>query len=113
MQEELKADVPGVPKCTYDELFCISVAEAQCAGAYPVTSNVGALELPTMGTLVPGNPTDGNRFSQPFIDAVIHTLQDREQLELDRARVMQLARDRFNTKWILEQWDSLVFGENL
>ncbi len=109
IEEELKADVLSYPN-EYDELFCISVAEAQCAGAYPVTSNVGALETTTMGTLVPGNPKDGNGFSQPFIDAVIHTLENREQLELDRARVVKLARDRFNTKWILEQWDRLVFG---
>ena len=29
--------------CTYPELFCISVAEAQWAGVYTITSTAGAL----------------------------------------------------------------------
>ena len=68
IQEELKADVQAYP-CTYDELFCISNAEAQCAGIYPVTSDMGALATTNMGRIVPGNPMSGTVYSQAFIDA--------------------------------------------
>ena len=43
VEEQMKAEVHAFP-CTYDELFCISAAECQVAGAVPVTSDVGALD---------------------------------------------------------------------
>jgi len=110
IQEELKADIHVYPN-EYDELFCISNAEAQCAGAYPVTSNVGALATTNMGKIIPGNPKDGVNYSQAFIDGLLSVLSNRDQLEKDRIENMQKARERFNPKRILEQWDTLVFGE--
>src|SRR3990167_8366926 len=57
VSEQLKADVQAYP-CNYEELFCYSVAECQVAGAYPITSNIGALGTTNMGKLVGGNPLE-------------------------------------------------------
>lgn len=39
---QLESDIQLYP-CIYDENFCIATAECQVAGAYPITSNIGAL----------------------------------------------------------------------
>jgi glycosyltransferase involved in cell wall biosynthesis len=48
VEEQLKAEVMAYP-CTYPELFCYAVAECQVAGAYPVTTSMGALITTNMG----------------------------------------------------------------
>jgi len=109
LQEQLRADVLSYPN-EYDELFCVSVAEAQCCGVYPVTSDVGALATTSMGKIIGGNPKSGTAYGQSFIDGIVSVFHDREKLEKDRMEVMQKARERFNPKKILEQWNTKVFG---
>ena len=104
--EEMKAQVLSYP-CIYDELFCISVAEAQVAGAYPITSEFGAVKTTNMGTVLPGNP--GNHdWRNIFANAVADTLENPE-LSAMQDEVKQLALSRFNPETIIKQWDEKVF----
>lgn len=102
IEEQLKADILFYPS-TYDELFCISVAEAQVAGAYPITSGHGALETTNMGTTI---NTQEPLF---YVEVLTEFLKDRAALEKVRREVMQEARERFAPENILKQWDEKVF----
>jgi len=104
--EEMKAQVLSYP-CVYDELFCISIAEAQVAGVYPITSEFGAVKTTNMGTVLPGNP--GNQdWRNTFASAVADTLENPE-LSAMQDEVKQLALNRFNPETIIKQWDEKVF----
>ena len=93
---------------SYDELFCISVGEAQVAGAYPVTTGVGAVKTTNMGTTIPENPTDPF-FRRKFADKIIEVLND-PNLETMREENRKKAVERFHPDNILEQWDDLIFN---
>ena len=105
--EQLKAQVLAYP-CSYDELFCIAVAEAQCAGVYPITSTMGALGTTNMGTLVGGNPNDP-RQDRLFADKIIEALND-ESLTMKQYQVFTKASKRFNPRRIMKQWEQLIFS---
>lgn len=107
IEEQMKADLLVYP-CNYEELFCISVAEAQCLGAYPVTSNSGALETTNMGTVLYGN-SDNVACDTLFVDTVVGLLQDRKSLEIKRAENKVKARKRFDPKNIVGQWEAKAF----
>lgn len=108
LEEQLKADLLVYPG-NYDELFCISVAEAQCAGVYPVTSSIGALETTNMGKLlfVDANNPACDRL---YVDTVLELLSDRNRLEVLRAENKVRAKMRFAPEKILETWDKEVFA---
>jgi glycosyltransferase involved in cell wall biosynthesis len=103
--ELMKAQILLYP-CEYDELFCVSVAEAQYAGAYPITSNAGALPTTNMGTVLEGDVRIMDRF---FVDAVVNMLKDPEGLKRAQDDVRQKAMDRFNPDRILKEWDEKIF----
>jgi glycosyltransferase involved in cell wall biosynthesis len=105
--EQLKAEVHLYP-CIYEELFCISVAESQVAGAYPITSNCGALPGTNMAAVVLANANDP-RSDTHFVQAVIDTLDDRELFHMDRETIQREAIDRFNPLRIVQEWDEKVF----
>lgn len=105
--EQLSADVHLYP-CSYEELFCISVAESSVAGTFPVSSTVGALATTNMGVRVEGHPQDAG-FAERFIKAVEQLLADRERLESNRIELMDMARRRFHPGRIVEQWEEKVF----
>jgi len=109
IQEQLKAEVMLYP-CNYEELFCISVAEAQYAGVYPVTSGIGALETTNMGTVLKVDPNDP-RNDVTFVDVVTFLLKDRGALKFGRGAVTGLAYDRFRPEIILKQWDKVFENE--
>lgn len=107
VEEELKAELFPYP-CTYEELFCISCAEAQYAGAYPVTSNTGALATTNMGTIIPvpqPRPQDMRTFIQAFVDA----LKDRDTLYRKQIMVHEKAKERFAPEVIKKKWDEEIF----
>ena len=104
--EEMKAQVLSYT-CIYDELFCISVAEAQVAGAYPITSGIGAVATTNMGTVIPGSPQN-NDWQTEFAKAVTDTLANPD-LSTMQEEVKQLALKRFDPKTIVAQWDEKVF----
>jgi glycosyltransferase involved in cell wall biosynthesis len=91
--------------CTYDELFCISVAESQVAGTIPITSTVGALETTNrFGHKIEGAPTD-TKFMNAFIDKAIEmmTLRNFEPIE-------DKAREEFSKDKVLAEWDKILYG---
>lgn len=93
--------------CQYDELFCISCAEAQVAGAYPITSNVGALGTTNMGTQIEGMPGVSNWIDQ-FVETVVFHLQRRDWLKEKQAIIKAKAAERFNINRIGAQWDNVL-----
>jgi len=108
IEEQLKADLFVYP-CNYSELFCVSLAEAQACGVYPITSNIGALATTNMGTIVKGNPEDSRSgFMKQFCDEVVNKLND-PQLSVLQERVKDKSIERFSPQKILNFWDELVF----
>ena len=107
IQEQMQAVVQAYP-CTYDELFCYSVAECQIAGAYPVTPPTGALRTTNMGKLIGGNPHD-HRWVETFIESVVETLRDPKLVE-KQMEVQIKAQERFSIEKILNEWEK-VFNE--
>jgi glycosyltransferase involved in cell wall biosynthesis len=109
--EQLTADIYAYPNI-YEELFCVSCAEAQACGAYPITSGVGALQTTNMGTIIEGNPQDGRSgFLKKFSNEIIDSLSSREALALRQKAVKKKAIERFRPENILRQWDEKVFEE--
>jgi len=105
IEEEMQADILLYP-CNYDELFCIAVAEAQCVGAYPVTSSIGALETTNMGKVInldANNPS----YDSIYVDTVLELLSDRNKLEVLRAKNKVEAKIRFAPENILKQWEAV------
>jgi glycosyltransferase involved in cell wall biosynthesis len=99
--------------CTYNELFCISAAECQAVGAYPITSGMGALETTNeFGLIVPGEPKDPN-WQRSYIDIVIATVLDQDRLTKQALKGANLARDRFDWERICDQWESVIEGAGI
>lgn len=108
IEEQLRADLhiyPGI----YDELFCISLAESQVAGVFPVTSNYGALGSTNMGMVISGNPQTAN-WINVFVAKVVELLTAND-LKDRQSRIQELAIRRFNLSRILEQWQKKVFDD--
>jgi len=94
--------------CLYEELFCISAAECQTVGVYPITSDVGALATTNeFGLIVPGDPQDPT-WQRAYVDTVIATVLDQDRL-IDKAQQgMKLARERFDWERICDEWEQLI-----
>ena len=107
IEELLKAEILLYP-CNYEELFCISVAEAQYAGVYPITSDVGALITTNMGCKLPVNPDDANG-DQVYIGEVVDILKDRGRLGETITELKQKAKERFSPETVLREWDEKIF----
>ena len=108
IQEMLKAQIL-LYQSSYDELFCVACGEAQYAGAYPITSNSGALPTTNMGTVLQLDANDP-RNDKAFADATIKLLQDPFELSLKQDEVHEKAKDRFSPDVILKQWEDRVFN---
>ena len=83
--------------------------ESQYAGAYPITSNSGALPTTNMGTVLQLDANDP-RNDKAFADATIKLLQDPFELSLKQNEVHEKAKDRFSPDVILKQWEDRVFN---
>lgn len=108
MIQELETSSMLLYPCIYDELFCYSVAEAQYAGTYPITSSIGALRTTNMGTVLDWdvrNPT----MDASFVESVLMHLDD-TNFENTRIKNIENARNRFDPEVILEHWDRNIFG---
>lgn len=90
--------------CTYDELFCISVAETQYAGCYPITSDRGALKTTNMGRVLQLSNL------QDFVNSTVLTLTNPDYTVEVAERTKELAQDRFSINNILNQWDDIIFN---
>ncbi len=104
VKEQLAAQVHSFP-CKFKELFCISVAECQVAGAWPVTSNIAALPTTNQwGTIIWGNDFD-YQWGRSYIDSLVDVLQ------LEKAAIENMqnqAKKRFDWHRICEQWEDLI-----
>jgi len=108
--EQLEAQILAYTN-VYDELFCISVAEAQCAGVLPVTSTVGALGTTNMGVLIPGDPYNSGEFQNEFVNTIAELLNgDPEELENRQRQVRNCAIVRFHINNIMKQWEDKIFS---
>lgn len=107
LEEQLQSDLFIYPS-NYQELFCISAAEAQCAGLYPVTSSTGALETTNMGTVLNVN-ADNPACDRLYVDTVLELLSNRNILEIKRAENKVKAKIRFAPERVLETWQKEIF----
>lgn len=102
VEEQLKAEVHTFP-CTYDELFCISSAECQVAGAVSVTSEMGALKTTNeWGVRLGGDPRSPT-WQEEFIDQTVEAIE-KEKYE----GVLKEPWVRFDWERICEQWEGLI-----
>lgn len=103
LAKEQAAAVCQAYPCTYEELFCISAAECQVAGAIPVTSAFGALQTTNaLGVVLPGNPMEG-KWRARFVEEVAGVLDTQP----DTGKMQELARRRFDWERICKQWEDL------
>lgn len=107
IEELLKSQITLYPS-NYDELFCVSIAESQYAGSYPITSATGALPTTNMGTVLNADANDPHS-DRSFIDATVGLLNNIEEMEYNQLTVHQLAKKRFSPDIILKQWQEKVF----
>lgn len=107
IEEQLKSQITLYPS-NYDELFCVSLAESQYAGSYPITSSTGSLPTTNMGTLIPGNG-DSPQSDVLYVEETVKLLSDPENLAKMQYDVQVKARERFHPKVILDQWNEKVF----
>jgi len=95
--------------CTYEELFCVSVAECQVAGALPITSTYGA--LPTTneyGITILGVPFNPG-FVEGFVERIVSLLTNEREYLGERQKVMMTkARERFSWARIAQRWYELI-----
>jgi glycosyltransferase involved in cell wall biosynthesis len=108
IQYQLEADLLLYP-ANYDELFCIAVAEAQVAGAIPITSQMGALETTNeFGIQIEGSPYEPE-FVEDFVKEAVGLLKS--PFLKERQQEMQYkAKKRFALDRILDIWDREVFA---
>lgn len=107
IQIQQEADVHLYPSI-FQEQFCISVAESQVAGVYPITSDIGALPTTNMGLVLHGNAQDSD-WQNLFVEKAIETLND-PKLTQKQEWLREVARKRFSIENILRQWEDLVFS---
>lgn len=89
--------------CIYEELFCIACAECQVAGAYPFTSEMGALVTTNQfGYKLKGNPLT-LEWQKVFIKNFLDTVNN--GYDLDELKFKSI--ERFNWNTICEKWETL------
>lgn len=104
---QLEAEIMGYPS-VYEELFCISAAECQVAGALPVTSDVGALPTTNeFGIVIPGSAKAASWVSN-FASRIVALLtQEHDYLETRQQSMILGASRRFDWELIADRWDEL------
>ena len=110
VKEQLKADALTYP-CSYEELFCYAVAEAEYAGAMPFTTTLGALPTTNMGYLFNFSDFSFKRHRDSYVEHLKEFLYDKDK-EKKRSELRENSYNRFALPVILEQWDNLVFEED-
>jgi glycosyltransferase involved in cell wall biosynthesis len=106
VQIQMEADLHLYPSI-FEEQFCISVAESQVAGTFPITSDSGALPTTNMGRVIHGSPQDP-KWQDIFVEKTVELLTD-SKLVLKQEWLREVSRKRFSVENILHQWDEKVF----
>lgn len=107
VQLEQEADIHLYPSI-FEEMFCISVAETQVAGAFPITSDTGALPTTNMGRVIHGNAQDP-QWQDIFVKNAVELLTD-PKLAQKQEWIREVAKKRFSIENILGQWEEKVFA---
>lgn len=107
VQIQMEADLHLYPS-VFEEQFCISVAESQVAGTYPITSDTGALPTTNMGMVIHGSAQDP-KWQDIFVQHVVELLTD-PKLPQKQEWLREVARKRFSVEKILEKWDNEIFS---
>jgi glycosyltransferase involved in cell wall biosynthesis len=107
IEEQLKAQIHYYP-CTYEELFCIAVAESQVAGALPISTPIGALGTTNMGVIIDGDARN-QTVQDVFVEKTIEYLRS-PQLPSIQKGLRKKALNRFSLEKILREWDEKVFN---
>lgn len=105
VQEQLSSNVLIYP-AIFEELFCITCAEASVAGCLPITSDWGALPTTNMYKVLPGFVTDG-RWQAEFAEAVVFAMQHPD--EDSRKMIRQGSARRFDPKRVSRLWRQRIF----
>jgi glycosyltransferase involved in cell wall biosynthesis len=92
----------------FNEMMCISVAESQVAGVYPITSDTGALPTTNMGMVIHGNSQD-SAWQDVFVQHTVELLTD-SKLQQKQEWIREVSRKRFSVENILNQWEEKVFN---
>lgn len=102
-----EAEIMSYPSL-YEELFCISAAECQVAGALPVTSDKGALTTTNeFGVIIPGNPKTAS-WVENFANRIASLLGGEHDYLINRQDSMVLgSKRRFNWETIADRWEEL------
>jgi glycosyltransferase involved in cell wall biosynthesis len=108
VQLQCSAEILAYP-CTYEELFCVSVAECEVAGAYPVTTGIGSLSTTNrFGTIIPGDAKNSG-FNEEFANRIVSLLtDDRKFLEERQEKMSKEAREIFSWSSIAKRWLELI-----
>lgn len=104
---QLQSMIMSYP-CIYEELFCISAAECQVAGAYPVTSGYGALPTTNeFGSVIVGDPKSP-AFVEKFAGRITSLLVNEiKYLEQRQSIMRNAAQNRFSLDVVAERWEEL------
>ncbi|MDP3988895.1 MAG: glycosyltransferase family 4 protein [bacterium] len=106
LRHEMESEIHLYP-CTYEELFCISVAETQMAGCHVISSSAGALPTTnSTGHLSPYTPGT-EEFLQDVRVAIdsYYALSSNERNN-KQAFTRKHAQERFRWSRICEEWES-------
>lgn len=103
---ELQSDALFYPS-NYDELMCIAVAEAECAGCYSITSSTGSLPTTNLGLALPYD-ADVAANDDMFV-AALHQFLYNPNKEAIRKRLINNSKRRFSEGAVLNRWDKEVF----
>jgi glycosyltransferase involved in cell wall biosynthesis len=104
VQEEMSAGILAYPS-TFEELFCISCAEAMVAGCLPITSECGALPTTNMYRTLPGD-ANNPEWQKTFAAILSEELENPD--EAMRKQIQQRAMARFNPDRIISLWKEKI-----
>lgn len=108
VDEQMKAMIHYYPS-VYEELFCIAVAESQCAGALPITTGMGALSTTNMGVVIEGG-ANSPAIKKLFIEKTVEYLENPRLSEISK-ELQRKARERFSLSRISKEWDRVFENE--
>jgi glycosyltransferase involved in cell wall biosynthesis len=107
VQIQQEAEVHLYPSI-FEEMFCISVAESQVAGVFPITSDTGALATTNMGRVIHGNSQEP-LWQDIFVKNAVEILTD-PKLPQKQEWIKEVSRKRFSIENILGQWEEKAFS---
>lgn len=92
--------------CAFEELFCISNAEMQMAGAYAVTSSSGALKTTNCTGYVSSYRPGTQAFRDDALRAIDLLYQESTERRAEKVRsIRDAARTRFDWNRIAHEWE--------